>query len=353
MTVTQAPAGERAMRTNGKYEGNDARAEFQDLFALIGALYVKRWDRAALVGMGPGRTLSVLHDMPFSRIDAVEYSPAILATAYEDFPRFAKAPFDDAARVRVVCDDGRNFLQLSRDAYDFVTVSITGAAFAGSGNIYSRDFFRAVAARLAPGGVFLVWVQLHHVFPEDVRSVVHSVRSVFPSVHLYTDANHGQGYVVASPSELSIDEDAANELGRRPGLRETLAAHGYHAAVELVDRSVLVTDAELDRYLADPRVGPPPVLLTDLRPAFEYSTPYALVDGPPGGFDFQPHSDKRLPRFDPPLDEDHALLLEARRWLAAGEPARALACARRLQALRGGAGEWDWWIRDLEAMVRR
>jgi spermidine synthase len=353
VTVTRAASGVSAMRTNGKYEGNDAGAEFQDLFALIGGLYVKRFDRAALIGMGPSRTLRVLYDMPFKAIDAVEYSPAILATAYADFPRFAKVPFDDHARVKVVCDDGRNFLQLSRDPYDFITVSITGAAFAGSGNIYSRDFFRAAKERLRPDGVFLVWVQLHHVFPEDVRSVVYSARSVFPSVHLYTDAAHGQGYLVASPSELVIDADDANELGQRKGLRETLAAHNYNATIELVDRSVLVTDAELERWFADRTFGPPPQLLTDLRPAFEYSTPYALVDGPPGGTDFQPLSDKRLPRFDPPLPEDARLLLEARRFLAAGEPARALASVRRAKELHGGTTEWDWWIRDLEVASSR
>jgi hypothetical protein len=36
---------------------------------------------AAIVGVGPARTLNVLHAVPYRHIQAIEYSPAILATA--------------------------------------------------------------------------------------------------------------------------------------------------------------------------------------------------------------------------------------------------------------------------------
>jgi spermidine synthase len=344
ITVSTAPGGTKTLKTNGKYEGTDASGEFQDLFALFGSLYVKRWERAALVGIGPARTLRVLHEMPFAHLEAVEYSPAMLEAAYADFGDFARVPFDDHARVTVFCDDGRNHLQLSRETYDYVAVAITGAAFAGSSNIYSQDFFRAVAAHLAPEGVFMLWIQVHHVFPEDVRSVVHTLRSVFPHVHLYTDVGQTQGFLLASPAELTIDPGMVDDKLASPRLQRTIAAHGLGWMLELTERSVFTTDAELQRYFASEHVGRPVQLLTDLKPTFEYKTPFGLASAV-YSFDFQPHSDRLLPRFEPPLSPELQRVLEGRRQAAAHDHARALELFQEAKRLGEGTGRWDAQIR--------
>ena len=339
ITVTTSPGGTKTLKTNGKYEGTDARGEFQDLFALFGSLYVKRWDRAALVGIGPARTLRVLYEMPFRHIEAIEFSPAMLDAAYREFDDFARAPFDDEARVSIVCDDGRNHLQLSRERYDYVAVAITGAAFAGSSNIYSRDFFRAVDAKLTPEGVFMLWIQVHHVFPEDVRSVVYTLRSAFPHVHMYTDAGQTQGFLLASRAPLTIDAQQVGDKLASPRLLRTIQGHGLGAMLDLTERAVFTTDAELQRYFADPAVGSPPVLLTDLRPLFEYKTPYGLASGV-YHFDFQPRSDKHLPPFVPPLPPDVDLALQARRRIAAHEYERALELLHEAKAMTHST-KWD------------
>ncbi|MFT3774268.1 MAG: fused MFS/spermidine synthase [Minicystis sp.] len=347
VTVSTARNGVKTLKTNGKYEGTNAAGEFQDLFALFGSLYVKRWDRAALVGIGPARTLRVLHEMPFQHIEAVEYSPAMMEAAYREFPDFAQVPFDDEQRVSVLCDDGRNHLQLSRETYDYVAVAITGAAFAGSSNVYSQDFFRAVDAHLSPEGVFMLWIQVHHVFPEDVRSVVYTLRSVFPHVHLYTDAGQTQGFLLASRGALTIDPGMVDDKLGSERLQRTIHSHGLGWMLDLTERAVFTTDAELTRYFADPYVGRPPALLTDLKPTFEYKTPYGLASSV-YHYDFQPHSDKRLPRFDPPLALDQQKALEARRWCVANDYARALSLYEEAKRI-SGSQEWDTqiaWVRE-------
>lgn len=343
ITVSASPDGTKTLKTNGKYEGTNAAGEFQDLFALFGSLYVRRWDRAVLVGIGPARTLRVLYEMPFRHIEAIEYSPAILASAYRDFADFARPPFDDKDRVTISCDDGRNHIQLSRERYDYVAVAITGAAFAGSSNVYSREFFQAVSDHLAEGGVFMLWIQVHHVYPEDVRNVVYSLRSVFPSVHFYTDGAQTQGFLLASRAPLAIDPArVADKLGS-PRLTSTIRSHGLGWMLDLTERSVFTTDAELTRYFADPTVGRAPVLLTDLKPIFEYRTPYGLASGW-YHFDFQPRSDRVLPTFDPPLDRPHHLVLEARRSMAARDYVKALEQLHEAREL-GHSTEWDWLIK--------
>jgi spermidine synthase len=342
ITVSVAKSGVKTLKTNGKYEGTDARGEFQDLFALFGSLYVKRWDRAVLVGIGPSRTLRVLYEMPFAHIEAIEFSPAILLTAYREFPDFTHVPFDDKQRVSIVSDDGRNHLQLSKHQYDYVAVAITGAAFAGSSNVYSKDFFQAVKKRMRDDAVFMLWIQVHHVYPEDVRSVVYTLRSVFPHVHMYTDSGQTQGFLLASPSPLTIHPEIVADKLSSPRLYRTIMGHGLGFMLDLTERSVFTTDAELTRYFEAPGIGRPPELLTDLYPAFEHKTPYGLASGH-YSFDFQRLSDKRLPVFSPPVSPELEAALEARRLIAGKAYERALEKLEEAKKL-GGTAKWDGQI---------
>ncbi|MFO0588225.1 MAG: fused MFS/spermidine synthase [Polyangiaceae bacterium] len=351
VSVTRsAETSVKTLKTNGKYEGTDAVREFQDMFALIGALYMKKYDRALQLGLGAGRTLRMLYAMPFSHIDAVEFSPAMLRTARREFPAFSGAAFDDHERVTVACDDGRNFLQLTTARYDYVAVAITGAAFAGTGNIYSKDFFEAIRGRLAPGGVFMLWIQIHHVDPADVRSVVHTLRSVYPNVHLYADEQRGQGFLFASESELTIDTERVQALDRTGTIRDVLAQQGLNSILELASWSLYTSNGEIDRFLATDRIGARPKLLTDWTPDFEYSTPYGLAAQIPA-FDFDGLSDRQLATMDPPLDEGTRLGLVAQRHLFAKDDAGALAALRKAREATGEV-RFDGEIGRLERKLK-
>jgi spermidine synthase len=345
ITVMRNEAGVRIMRTNGKYEGNSEPGEFQDLFALLGGLYVKHYARAAMVGMGPARTLRIMHAMPFEKIEAIEYSPATIAAAKEQFAEFSGPPMADKARVSVHCDDGRNHLQLAKGPYDYVAIAISGAAFAGAGNIYSQDFFRAVASKLETDGVLMLWIQVHHVFPKDVRSVIHTLRTVFPSVHLYTNPAEDQGFLFASKTKLEVDPERVFALDKIPRVQEVLGYHSMASAMDLVERSMFTTEPEFERYMQDASIGAPPQLLTDLFPAFEYSTPYSLAEQI-GDFDFQRFSNKALPPMTKPLSEVTRFHLIGRRKLAAGDSAGALAAWQEAKRL-SGTTTYDAWIKRL------
>ncbi len=349
ITVAEHPDGERVLKTNGKYEGSDARREFQDLFALFGALYIKRFDNALLLGIGPSRTLRILYEMPFGHIDALEFSPAILKAARDAFGEFSKEPFEDKARVTITCDDGRNFLQLSKTRYDYIAVAITGAAFAGAGNIYSRDFFRAVKDKLADDGIFMLWIQVHHVRPEEVRSTLFTLRAVFPHVHFYNDPTHTQGYLIASKGDLFIDAPRVERATKAPWIQRTLAMHNLTSPLDLVQDSLFVTDEEVKGYFESALIAGKPELFTDMRPSFEHRAPFGLAEGI-YTYDFEPFSKRRLPRFSPPLPPgEEAALLGRRLWMARAFPA-SLAALREAKRL-SGSGKWDYLISLLEGIT--
>jgi spermidine synthase len=279
---------------------------------------VKDFGRAMLVGLGGGRTLALLHEMPFDVIDVAEHSPAVIRAARERFSGFVGEALSDP-RVRLHRDDGRNRLQVARQPYDLVVAAISGAAFAGSGSLYNRDFFELVRSRLSARGVLLLWVQLHHVQAHVLRSVVFSLRATFPSVHLYVSPGGNQGFLVASSSPLVVDRAVAARLGEAPRASRVLALSQLKTLEWITSFEVFCSDEELRAYFAAAR----PELYTDMRPAFEYETPIGL-SLPIAGHDLGRWSARRLPPMEPPPSAGEAAGLLGLRLLQAGDARGAL-----------------------------
>ena len=330
ITVDRLASGNKVLKTNGKYEGTDEVLEFQNNFAFVGALYLQRFNRCALVGLGPGRTLAFLYEMPFEKIDVVEHSPGIIAAARQEFSTFVGAPFRDKDRVRLIIDDGRNHLQMASPGFDYIVVGITGAAFAGVGSLYSYDFFDAVRSKLDERGVFLLWIQLHHVLEADVRNVIYTLRQAFPHVHFY--ATRTQGFLVASSSPLEIHPRVAEQLSQGPRAREMMKAARMESLSEFVALNVFTGDDELNRYFRSQAFATPPVLYTDFKPTFEYTAPFGAATWITY-VDFQPFSDAKLPDFLPPLEEGEAAGLLGLRLSLAERPRQAIEAFERSERL--------------------
>ena len=201
-------------------------------------------------------------------------------------------------------DDGRGHLQSSPHRYDYVAVAITGAAFAGVGSLYTEDFFQAVRSRLEPEGVFLIWVQLHHVRPRDVRSVVLTLARAFPHVQMYATPD-GRTGLPRGLDPAARDRPFASCTASRgsPRLRAIMEATRMDSLLELTALNVFSTPEEIAAYAAGVGMPPPlPVVFTDFRPGFEYGTPYGLAEPSPD-HQLQLLSRRLLPRFAPDLDE--------------------------------------------------
>ena len=52
-------------------------------------------------------------------------------------------------------------------------------------NLFTREFFALVAARLAPGGILAQWLPYHLLTNEDVTMMIRTFAGAFPHVRLY------------------------------------------------------------------------------------------------------------------------------------------------------------------------
>jgi spermidine synthase len=278
-SVSERADGDLELRTNGKFQGT-ARNEMQVQrgFALIPALLAPRYDRAAVIGLGTGMTAGTLARFPFRHIDIAELAPGIVEAARRYFAAANDRVLDDP-RVRLVLEDGRNMLLLNQGArYDLITVELTSIWFAGAASLYSLQFFELVRDRLAPGGVFQQWIQLHHIDPLDVLRILNTMRRVFPHVTLWRIGN--QGMIVASMETLRARYDSVMRVAGPEAMGRTLDFLPLAHPLALFGDQLL-QEAEVDSAIGfvSRRVGPGLTrslfISSDMLPWLEYSTPRA------------------------------------------------------------------------------
>ena len=100
------------------------------------------------------------------RVSMSESADGIVQAADQCFRGVKEGILSDR-RVKLYLEDGRNVLLTGpRRTYDLITIEVTSIWFAGSTNLYSKEFYDLARKRLGPGGVLQQWVQLHHISPE-------------------------------------------------------------------------------------------------------------------------------------------------------------------------------------------
>jgi spermidine synthase len=262
--TTQTPSDTTAVRvlfTNGKFEGDDDSAgqmNAQFGFSAIPSLFVDRFDRALLIGLGTGHSAAALKHLGYREIDIAEFAPGIVAAARQSFARLNEGILDDP-HTRLFLEDGRNVLLSNRQrTYDLITIEVTSVWFAGATNLYSQEFYELARKRLKPDGVLQQWVQLHHIGPAEVACALATARAVFPYVGLWLYGN--QGVMVASAHPLVLNE------AHRPALAQRLRSPQM---VDQLYRSVLISPSGLNRLLTHWH----PPIDTDNNRWLEYSTP--------------------------------------------------------------------------------
>src|SRR5262249_36093456 len=136
-------------------------------------------------GLGTGSTAGWLGAVPtLERVDVVELEPAIVRIARDS----AAVNHDvlDNPKVRVLTGDGREILLTTPARYDLGFSEPSKPYRAGVSSLFTREFYRATAARLAPGGVFIQWVQAYEIDAQTLRTAYATVASVFPEVQTWT-----------------------------------------------------------------------------------------------------------------------------------------------------------------------
>lgn len=261
----------RVLLQNGKFDADNSDEMPAQLgFGLVAALHAPAHDRAFVIGCGSGQTLGLISRLGFARVDLAELSPAHLAAARAEFADI-NAHVLDRPNVAVHVEDGRNFLLRSRTAYDLIQIEISSVWFAGATNLYSREFYALARTRLAPGGVLVQWVQLHHLTPRELAVIFATAQSEFSSVSIWQVGK--QACLLASDRAPTLNPAIWRQWRDDPALFDerlitNIVTPAAFAATEVVPA------AKLRALLA----RTPAVINTDANRWLEFQTPQYYLD---------------------------------------------------------------------------
>jgi spermidine synthase len=256
-----------ALRTNGKVDASNHDATTQLLLGHLAALaHPPR--RVLLIGFGSGMTASALACYPeLERLDVVEIEPAVIEAAPFLAPLNRGVLRDP--RVHVTLDDARNFLFTTREKYDLIISEPSNPWIAGVATLFTREFYAAVSARLAPDGVFVQWMQAYSLYPEDLRMLFATFLTEFHGATLWHGDAPDMILMAPSPAPAAI-LDRARTLYDSPRLHDDFAHLGMEGGAGLFGFYLLD-----DRGLRAFSAGAP--INTDDRTLLEYHAPRSLL----------------------------------------------------------------------------
>jgi spermidine synthase len=149
----------------------------------IGLAFASNLERAAIIGLGGGRTAWYVHkSVPDLQFTAIELDPDVARLADRYFGVRSEANF------AIDISDGRVHLARNEDTFDIILIDAYRGPFVPF-HLLTKEFYQLVAERLNPGGV-----AVQNVEPSTMLfdSAVATIQSAFEHTAFF----QGQGNIV-------------------------------------------------------------------------------------------------------------------------------------------------------------
>jgi spermidine synthase len=159
---------------NGQISINMESAS-EKLVGAISGVFAPDHQRAMVLGVGSGATAGAV-GLLFDEVEAVEISGVIL----ENLPRLREHNFGiaDMPNVTLVHDDAIHAVRLSEGGYSLILNTVTSPLFFSSSKLYTVEFLADVRSKLAPGGLYMTWLD-SRVGDRGADIMVESVTGAF------------------------------------------------------------------------------------------------------------------------------------------------------------------------------
>lgn len=204
--------------------------------------------RVLVIGFGAGGTAwSVGRYAALQQLDIVEFVPGVIRAA-RFFPEVNHGVLTDP-RVRVIIDDGRNYLLVTPQTYDVVSVDTLDPKHAGNGNLYTREFYELSKRVLKPGGIFVQWLPYHQVDNASLKLIARTFQHVYPHATMWLNRFKGYTLLLGTLEPLQIDISRLETHFRTPAIQRDLAEVHVATPWQLLESFTMRADT-LRRYAA-------------------------------------------------------------------------------------------------------
>jgi spermidine synthase len=132
-------------------------------------------------------------------------------------------------KVRVIIEDGRNYLFMSGKKYPLIVCDSTHPKSADSWVLYTREFYQAVKDTLTEKGVFVQWLPFHLLTTQEYQIILKTFQSVFPHTSLWLTHSFDEmgrymqfSFVAGTPEPFTLDFQSLERKLGYPSVQKDL-----------------------------------------------------------------------------------------------------------------------------------
>jgi len=239
---------------------------YMRMFAYLPLAFRSQSEDVLLICYGCGVTADAfLHGPNVKRMDVVDISKEVfqLADSYTGI-NYAN-PLRDP-RVHAVVQDGRFFLQATRQQYDIISGEPPPPKVAGSVNLYTEEFFSLMNSRLKEGGIATFWLPINQLKVDEAKAILRAFHNAFPNASVWTNADEQWIMMGIKGRAPGIKKEQIAYLWSDPATSDDLTRIGIEVPEQL-SAMFLMDSGEIDR-------------LTHGVPPLSDSYPKRLSDAP-------------------------------------------------------------------------
>jgi spermidine synthase len=236
------------------------------MIAHLPLAFLPRPPKSTLVicfGMGTTHRSALSWGVPSTAVELVPSVVSVFPFFHADAAQVLRSPLS-----HIVIDDGRFYLERSKQQYDVIAIDPPPPVEAAASSLlYSREFYSIAKLHLASDGILQQWFPMDSDDPAIVASVAKSLRDSFRYVRVFHSIE-GWGYhFLCSQSPLPSPSAATLASHLPPAAAADLIEWGPAPTAEQQFDGVLTQETTLDALIAlDPGVP----ALQDDRPVNEY-----------------------------------------------------------------------------------
>ena len=274
----------KALFINGKGQGGteitDLRVNF--LLAYLPELINPEIENALVIGLGTGTTSGQLSQI--SKVTTIEIEPKVVEAT--NFFKTFNLDVLKNPNHKIIIDDGRNYLLKNKEKYNIIVQEPSDPWQSFSSALYSKEFFELVKDDLDEDGLFVKWVPIYLMSPEDFKSFYKTFNSVFPYNLAFanikpdedTPVKFGTSEIilVGSKKKIEINEERfIQNYNSLPELSKQHLSSIRLASGDEIYHLLLFTSEQMQNYADDAK------LVTDDNLILEFSTAKKVLNKEP------------------------------------------------------------------------
>ena len=185
-TVAAIRQGEQLkIKINNYYTlGGTGSQALEQLQGYLPVLLHERPRSVYILGLGTGITAGGALSYPIESLIVTELMADVVTASEKYFGRYTNGLFYDP-RVRVVNEDGRNYLRGTKARFDVIISDLFVPWKAGVGSLYALEHYQTVLERLNKDGLFMQWLPAYQLTRTDFDVIARTMLEVFPQVTVW------------------------------------------------------------------------------------------------------------------------------------------------------------------------